>query len=221
MTDENKIFWDAVNPLKRVEDGETASASQALYDYAHMGYNRSLKRLAEKYQDDEDPPTRSYETIAHWSSAFEWQDRVAKWEEIERRRDEMLWRERKDKIREKEWDNFDRLQEIISKVLEDMPNFVKRKEKIIQKGKARVYDSAKGRVTEEGQTEIRAIILSFDVNAAISFIKTASDIGRRAAEMDKTASNLLNEIDFSKLDPEQVSRVAEGEHILDVLGVRK
>lgn len=221
MTEEKKVYWDANEPLKRVENGESAAASQALYDYAHMGYNRSLKGLAEKYQDEEDPPTKSYETIAYWSSTFEWQDRVAKWEEIERQREEKIWRARKDKIREKEWDNFDRLQEIISKILEDMPNFVKRKEKIIQKGKVRIYDSAKGRITEEGQTEIRAIVLSFDVNAAISFIKTASDIGRRATEMDRKASNLLNEIDFAKLSPEQVTRVAEGEHILDVLGVRK
>jgi hypothetical protein len=218
--DEEKIFWDAHDPLKPVE-GESSAASTALHDYAHMGYSRSLRKLHKKYEGMENPPSGSYMTIAQWSKTLDWQDRIARWEELERMRSEKVWRERRDSLREKEWDSVDKLQDIIANILEEMPNFVKRKESIIQKGKCRVFDSSTGKITEEGQIEKRAIILRYDVNAAIKFIKTASDIGRRAAEMDKSSNNLLNEIDFSKLDPDQVSRIAEGEHILDVLGVRK
>jgi hypothetical protein len=218
--EEEKIFWDAEDPLKPVE-GESSAASAALHDYAHMGYSRSLRKLHKRYEDMEDPPSGSYMTIAQWSKTLDWQDRVARWEELERMRSEKVWRERRDELREKEWDNFHRLQDIIAKVLEEMPNFVKRKESVIQKGKCRVYNSSTGKIEEEGQIEKRAIILKYDVNAAIKFIRTASDIGRRAAEMDKDSGNLLKEIDFSKLDPDQVSRIAEGENVLDVLGVRK
>ncbi len=217
--EEEKVYWDAKEPLKRLEEGETASASQALYDYAHMGYNRSLRALLEKYEGQEDPPTKSYMTLGHWSSSLDWQDRIARWEELERERDTKLWRERRDKLRDQEWKNAERLQEIITKILEDMPSFIKRKERVTEPGKCRVIQN--GKVLHEGKIREKVLILEFDVNAAIKFVKTASDIGRRAAEMDKAKDNIMSEIDFSKLNPEQVSRIAEGEHILDVLNIRK
>lgn len=221
MTEETqKIYWDAEDPLKPVE-GETSAANAALIEYARMGYGRGLKPLREKFSKMDDPPTKSYATIVNWSSKLDWVARVERWEEIERKRDELVWRERRDELRQKEWANFDRLQDIITEILKDVPKFIGRKEKVIDKGKPEVID-ANGRQIHAGKPEVKVITLELDGSLLIRFIKTASEIGRRAAEMDQNyMAKLMNEIDFAKLSPEQVSKLAEGEHILDVLNIRK
>lgn len=220
MTGELIIFWDANDPLKAVEN-EPSTANRALRDYAHMGYSRSLRRLHDKYLQEETPPTDSYGTIASWSSSFDWQDRVAAYDNLEREREEKVWRERRDELRNKEWKNFYRLQEIISELLEEVPKFIKRREKIVDKGTPTIMDS-NGILVKKGEPEKKVIILSIDAPSIIRFIRTASDIGRRAAEMDQSyMAKLINEINFEKLTPEQIARIAEGEHILDVLGIRK
>lgn len=213
------VYWDALNPLKPVE-GESAAASRALTDYAMMGFRRSLEKLFNKYEEMEDPPITNKATLSGYCMKYDWVDRAKRYDELQREREELTWRERRDQIREKEWDNFYRLQEIVSDILNDIPKFVNRQEKIVDKGSATVVD-AQGRVIHEGRPQEKVIVLSMNVNSAIKFIRTASDIGRRAAEMDKNMPNLLKEIDFSKLTPEQIERVAEGEHLLDVLGIRK
>ena len=219
MSEETKVFWDAEDPLKPVET-ETRVANAALNDYARMGFSRSLRNLHAKYQESDDPPTDKWSTICNWSASYDWQDRVKRWDAIEQERDEKVWRERRDEIRRKEWDNFYRLQEIIEEFLKDMPHFIERKEKLLDDGTPEVIDS-QGNVVRRGKPNTKIVTLKFKVSEAIRFIQTASDIGRKAAEMDKGMSNLLNEIDFEKLSPEQISRVAQGENILDVLGVRK
>ena len=219
MTDKEVIHWDATDPLKRVES-ESSASSKGLTDYALMGFNRSLGKLCDKYAEMDNPPTESRATVHGWSMKYDWVDRAKRHDELQRQRDEKIWRERRDNLRQAEWDNFDKLQNIISQLLDDMPRFIKRQEKIVQKGSPQIID-ANGRKVRDGVAEEKVIILSFDVSAAIKFIRTASDIGRRAAEMDKGMPNLLKEIDFAKLTPEQITRVAEGEHLLDVLGLRK
>lgn len=220
MTDELGVYWDGEEPLKRI-DSETASAHKALLDYAHMGHIRSLRKLAEKYQDEENPPTKHVMTLTDWSRKHAWQDRVHRFDDIERQYEEMRWRERKDELRKKEWDNFDRLQSIITEILDAVPSFIRRRETITDKGSPKVI-SQDGKIIQEGRPAEKVITLKLDANAAIKFIRTASDIGRRAAEMDKDdLSKIMKELDFDKLSPEQIQRVAAGEHLLDVLGVRK
>lgn len=216
---EKVCYWDSENPLKPV-DGESRAANAGLNDYAHMGFSRGLERLYEKYLQMDDPPTTSRNTIFGWSKKYDWVDRSKAYDEIQRNLDEQVWRERRDEVRQKEWDNFDKLQDIVSAILENVPSFVKRKEKIIEKGSAQVVD-AQGHVIHQGKPQEKVIILQMNTSDAIKFIRTASDIGRRAAEMNSKTPNMMNEIDFSKLKPEQVIRIAEGENILDVLGVRK
>lgn len=213
------VYWDAEDPLKPV-DIEPVTASQALTDYANMGFRRSLDKLFAKYEIMEDPPITNRSTLSGYCMKYDWVDRTKKYDELQRERDERIWRERRDEIREREWENFFKLQEIVAGLLDDMPKFIKRKERVVDRGSAQVVD-AQGRTIHEGKPKEKVIVLSMDVNAAIRFIRTASDIGRRAAEMDKVMPNLLKEIDFSKLTPEQIERVAEGEHLLDVLGIRK
>jgi hypothetical protein len=223
MTDIEKVYWDATDPLKRL-DGESEAANGALNDYARMGYGRSLKRLHEHYVElakTEYVPSTSYGTVNTWSTKYDWVDRVAAWTDIERKRQENLWRERRDSLRSKEWSNYERLQDIVSEMLEVVPQFISRKEKIVDDGTPTVI-LQNGDVIKRGTPEKLVITLKANTTAIIQFIKTASEIGRKAAEMDQTwMSKLMKEVDFGKLDNEQVARLADGEHILDVLDIRK
>lgn len=107
MSDPAKITdFDKEDPLKIVE-GETTKANQALFDYAQMGVARSLKKLVDKYQKQDkewreykqnpqslkkgDPipqpvPAKGWTTISNWSGEFLWQERVKKYDELERER---------------------------------------------------------------------------------------------------------------------------------------
>jgi hypothetical protein len=218
--EELKVFWDGQDPLKPIES-EPSTANTALHDYAHMGYGRSLRQLSENYQEQEEAPTKSFGTLAFWSKTYDWGDRVSRWEELEHQKDERAWRERRDELRKQEWDNFARLQEIVTEMLQDVPKFIKRHEKLIEDGTPEIIDSH-GTIVKRGKPNTKVVTLQIDTNAIIKFIRTASDIGRRAAEMDKSyMAKIINDVDFSKLTPEQIARVAEGEHILDILGIRK
>jgi hypothetical protein len=220
MTEEEKVFWDATDPLKPVEN-EPATSNAALHDYARMGYSRAIRKLHELYQQQEAPPAESISTIYYWSTTFDWQDRVSRWDELERQREEKVWRERRDELRKKEWDNFERLQDIVNQMLQDIPKFIKRHEKLLNDGSPEVID-ANGNLVKKGRPNTKVITLEIDTNSVIKFIRTASDIGRRAAETNQSyMAKMIGEIDFSKLSPEQISQIAEGEHILDILGIRK
>lgn len=57
--------------------GESSKAMQACNDYLRMGAGRSLRQLARDYQKapQNTTPTRSYDTIAKWSQAYDWVNR--------------------------------------------------------------------------------------------------------------------------------------------------
>ncbi|MGJ3241178.1 MAG: hypothetical protein ACFE0Q_20880 [Anaerolineae bacterium] len=64
---------------------ETEKAHRAYMDYREMGINRSLRKLHESYIAPDSPrdrPTRNLSTIEGWSSRFQWQDRIAEWEQF-------------------------------------------------------------------------------------------------------------------------------------------
>ena len=63
---------------------ETEKAHRAYMDYREMGINRSLRKLQESYTAPDAPrdyPTKNLSTIENWSSKFQWQQRIAEWEQ--------------------------------------------------------------------------------------------------------------------------------------------
>lgn len=57
---------------------ETNKARQAFEDYYALGPGRSLRKLVQRYNKDgtENPPTKHLNTLAKWSKAHNWQERV-------------------------------------------------------------------------------------------------------------------------------------------------
>jgi hypothetical protein len=105
MTDQ----FDRDDPLAQL-DAETPKACAALHDYAMLGPSRSLRQLAEQYrsQNGVRTPTRQMSQLAEWSAAFHWQQRVAAYDEQQRRaerlRVEQLRAARVEQLTEADWD---------------------------------------------------------------------------------------------------------------------
>ena len=106
--------WNQEDPLTRVKS-ETQRANHALGDYVAMGPGRSLSKLHQKYTGDtlgeEIPPTRWLGILKKWSSRYDWQARLARWAELERKRDETIWEDRRRQEREAEWEDAQSLRE--------------------------------------------------------------------------------------------------------------
>lgn len=80
--------WSEDDPLAAVA-GEPPKAVQALHDYAALGPGRSLPLLIERYRSGMQgaSPTVRLTTVREWSAAWHWQDRVAAFDELERKRE--------------------------------------------------------------------------------------------------------------------------------------
>lgn len=166
--------WDNDAPLTRAK-GESRRANQALHDYALMGAGRSLRLLRGHYANapqTESPPTRRWSTICGWSARYDWQARVARWEELEKERVTQQWRDRQDEIREREWGAAEALLERAAQMLK--------------------YPLSEQTVTrEEAGPDGKAVVQHVTVKPVrwsqrdvAAFHKTASELARLAAEME-------------------------------------
>lgn len=122
------MTYDSDNPLALSDDSdETTQANAALYDYALLGDARSLPRLAAAYQSrpkvgQDKPPTRQLSMLKTWSSKYEWQARVARYDELRReqlrKEADRLWAERQLASREQTWSDAQALRAKVAKMLE-------------------------------------------------------------------------------------------------------
>lgn len=111
--------WDETAPLKRAK-GETTKANTALRDYAHMGDERSLRALYERYEEasGEAPPTAQLSTLFTWSARYDWPARVAAWVEIQQAERDARNKERQLQIEREEWADTTDLLEKLDKLEE-------------------------------------------------------------------------------------------------------
>jgi hypothetical protein len=78
------MSFDPENPLDRMP-GESKRAYAAFYDYAMQGAGaRSMRRLLEGYRASENPITKSWVSISHWSANYQWVDRADRFDELTR-----------------------------------------------------------------------------------------------------------------------------------------
>lgn len=191
--------WDRDNPLAPV-DGETAKASQALNDYAQLGPGRSLAGLCERYQSRaETAPTRQLTTLKQWSTTYDWQARVARWQELQNERAraeyEALWAERRRQQREAEWDARTKLIERAHQMLAFPLAQVERQVRTRQVGPNTVI---------EEHTTVAPARWSFRDVAA--YFEAAAKLARLAAEMETERGQLA--VDLS---PEELQRLSDAD----------
>jgi hypothetical protein len=213
--------WDWEEPLARAK-GETSKANTALQDYIDLGPGRSLRILAAGYRGEieegepghavfvpylgqaEDgsgivPPTKYKATIDRWSSKYDWQARLARYQEIENERREEIRARRRKQLEDQDWEHGQELRDKVLELVEVLPLFVTENveinelddgsvEKIIyQKLNARIADLARALKTSSELQRLSA-------DEPTEHIKLAGGalLNQLASEMDDLVSETTN-----------------------------
>jgi len=171
-------LWDTLAPIP----GESVAQHTAFLDYCRMGPGRSLKKLAARYRGQreaeagpEKPPTTRINTLKDWSVKYQWQNRLVAYHAEQAQHDQALWEERQREVRQQDWAIGDALRELAAKVLEQSPQFITTKRRLIAPPR-----NAKGEVIGP---EREVITMSIDIDGLVKLAKLASELQRQAAEI--------------------------------------
>lgn len=190
----NPVEFSPEDPLARIP-GESRKANQALQEYFKQPTPRSLRRLAEENRRriaaGEPSSTPRFRSLSEWSMNLSWQARVDAADELLRRQEAdarrrlaeekaRLWVDRREELREKDWNQSQALRALADKILEEGPKFIKTTRKTIR-GK-------------EGEPVKEVITLALNGEMAIKAMETASKLMRLAAEME-TESLVIQELE--------------------------
>jgi hypothetical protein len=202
------LQWHYDNPLSLVA-GEPSKANQALHDYALLGPGRSLAQLIDRYQSAGEArtlPTKRIATLAAWSSAYSWQERVTTYDEQQRHKEreaaEATRSARQVVLQDRCWAVAERLAGRVESMLEFPLATVERVEKVSK--------AADGKTTIIEQTIVKPTRWTFRDAAQIAEItaklgRLALDLqGRVAAESTLAA---LNEVDLETMSLEELLRL--------------
>lgn len=208
--------FDSADPLVRIK-GESARANNALRQYYLMGAGRSLRALLAQFNqqvlDNEGtkPPTTRFNTLGMWSSAYNWQARIAAQTEIDFEADRLAWESRRRQIKEDDWTQSVALRDLAAKIMAEGPNFIKTRRRVV-KGQPTVVDAA-GNVVTPGTADQIIVTMALDARTAIRAAGAGSKLARIAADMPTNKQTidlggsvrLEREVDFDDLDDSQIA----------------
>lgn len=166
--------WNEDEPLARIKR-ETIRAHRAFLDYLEMGPGRSLRILFAEYRQHldnetatEEPPTKRFRTLARWSTRWQWQARLAAWQDIVRKEREAKWKRRATEQREWEWSASRQLIERF----EQMMRFP-------------LHEQTVSKVDEEGKPIITIVKpVKWTQRDTVAVAKVAAELARLAAAME-------------------------------------
>lgn len=162
--------FDPEKPLARLRN-EPLKHHAALLDYYKLGEGRSLAKLQECYREAPNlPPTKRLKSLKTWSVRYMWQARIAAQKLLDDAEDARIWAERRRNVREADYQQAERLRDLANRMLDESPDFIKRKEKFI-----------KG---EDGEPDQLIVTLEINSRLLIDAAKLSSDLARRAAGME-------------------------------------
>jgi len=214
MTD---FTWDKDNPLAR-NPGETRKANDALLDYWAMGSGRSLAKVDKKYTDatPETRPTSNLRTLKGWSTKYKWQARVDQTKALRDAEDEQIKSEWRRQVLIEDHDLGGELRDLALAILGEGPKYLKTTRRQVKGARETIVDKdGKTRIVQlEPDREI--ITVALDGHLMVRVAKLASELQRQSAGIDRKGQERLN-IDLSTLSVDQLTRLAAGEDLIDVL----
>lgn len=219
--------WNAKEPLGRAR-GERGKPNTALNDYYLMGAGRSLRKLCLVYKERHQaaiettsksglPPTRRLRTLLGWSARYHWQERVATAMSIADADRRHIRLERQKKVDDADWGLGVELRELARQILAEGPKYLRTTRRLIAGVKETVM-GADGKtyiVQKEPDREIITVALNAPV--AIRAAKVASDMQRAAAGTTGRGRQETWNVDLATLTTDQLTRLAAGEELIDVL----
>ena len=209
--------WDKDNPLAR-NPRETRKANDALLDYWTMGSGRSLRNLHKKYTQatPETRPTRHLRTLKGWSTKFKWQLRVDQAKDLRDAEDEQTKSEWRRQVLIEDHDLGGELRDLALSILGEGPKYLKTTRRQVRGARESIVDKdGKTRIIQlEPDREI--ITVALDGHLMVRVAKLASELQRQSAGIDRKGQERLN-IDLSTLSVDQLTRLAAGEDLIDIL----
>jgi hypothetical protein len=179
--------WEPEDPLARAK-GESTKANRALQDYADLGPGRSLALLAKGYAGEIElgepgydlfrpyrvqsggepgakPPSKRLSTLEGWSSRYQWQARLAAYQDLENEKREAIREARREALEDLDWENGESLRQAVMQYVEELPKFlVERTQKVEQ---------------EDGTvTEVVFVQLNASLSQLSQGLKIASELQR-------------------------------------------
>lgn len=211
------VDFDPAAPLDRCA-GESRAAHDALLDYWRAGSGRSLRALLERYRNQTDseaganePPTRRFATLFAWSGNYRWQERIDAASVLQQRAEEQAkrdalraeaekWARRQLEVRERDWQQADRLRGLADQIMDEAPKFLRVTQKLIR-GK-------------DGEPDTILKTVALDAGLAVRAMELSSKLQRLSAEME-TDHTLTDTVQAETVDD---IRKRRWEQIADALG---
>lgn len=189
--------WDEADPLARAK-GETAVSNAALRDYALMGPGRSLAKLRQKYGDrtaEIESPTLSLRVLERWSSRYDWQARIVRFEELQAETELEKWEERRRQLAENDWQHGGELRQKVLDFLRELPRFV---------------TTSEAEMIRDGQRiRVITVALNTTLSQIAQALKVADDLQRLAAD-EPTAHFQFSGAALDAIIERELARLAYG-----------
>lgn len=203
------------------KENETDRAVQACNDYVRMGPGRSLRKLLAKYHNTRrtTTPTDSFDTLANWSSSFDWPARASAHDaelesaKNEKRRQVMeqglaLDHERVTKLKR------------LAKFLEEQIFFQGEEEFADSNDPAIAYPHVWVPDVKQigaGEDKERVDIVRFNASLLAEYRAALADLAAETGGRRQRIDHAVANIDYSKLSDEQLRRIADGEDVMQVI----
>jgi hypothetical protein len=206
-----------------MEPAETAAANVALMDYAKAGVKRSLRSLAEDYARQmaswkeqrgqqatggvqaTRPPTSRLTTLFGWSIHYEWQARVARWDELQAKKLDDAYDAERVKWRGIRLEAAKGMFDTVSQAM-----LLLRKYKL----SPRSVTDVDGNVVEYPPLEVNDL----DVAKLATAMDKVADLLRKEFGDDARRVDLtMSQIDYSDFTDDELQRVRDGENPIRVL----
>jgi hypothetical protein len=179
-----------LHPVLQRRPDEPTAAHSALIGYAALGAGRSLDLLAQQYRSglaSGAPPTRRRATLVAWSSRWDWQARVAEYDQdraaAELAAAEARWAERREQVREESWEMsrelLERARALLAWPIEETVTSETREE--LPDGKTLIRHTTVIRPARWAQRDI------------LTFAKTFDELARLAVGMDTEQRRIIVE----------------------------
>ena len=218
--------YDSEDPLARMED-ESPHQNAALHRYAVMGSMRSLKKLAQVFEEEQKKrdrgdktipkvPTTSYGTLCKWSTNNDWVNRVMQWEMRQRLEEEEMWKERRKQVREDDWTHARELRQLAEKIIAAAPAFINRSRRVVDEGTPTIID-LEGEIVKQGKPREIVVTVALSIADLVRVEKIAMQMGRLAAEMDESRTRVS--VDWQReaanagLDPTEAFESLVGSYV--------
>lgn len=218
------IDFDPSAPLESIR-GETKTANHALREYCRMGPGRSIRNVRERLNaeinagafrvknggnTEKIKPYATTRTFENWSSRNHWVARAAAFDLLEEQERASKWRERRESVREKDYQVADNLRTIATDIITAAPNFIRSTRRRVRGETIKNPDG-----TETRAPDTILVVTALDGDLLIKLLDLASKLQRSAAGIAN--NNFVFPVDWDSLTDEQIQLIADGENPVEVL----